>query len=137
VFSPWLTTQANVDMLTFRLLARYRNPPRYAHFTLDAKDRSLGVGDVFDLQYKGFADFTGQTETVRYQVISAHESPPGEAIKIEAQKFDFNIGVKFGYWMIDTAPLYSAASDEEKATGAWFAEIDGTMPDGSDGYVYS
>jgi hypothetical protein len=137
VFSPWLTTQANVDMLTFRLLARYRNPPRYAHFTLDAKDRSLGVGDVFDLQYKGFADFTGQTETVRYQVISAHESPPGEAIKIEAQKFDFDIGAKFGHWMIDAAPLYSAASEAEKATGAWFSEIDGTMPDGSDGYVYS
>jgi len=137
VFSPWLTTQANVDMLTFRLLSRYRNPPRYAHFTLDAKDRSLGCGDVFDLEYRGFNDFTGKTETVRYQAISAHESPPGEAIKIEAQKFDFDIGVKFGWWMAATAPLYSAATDAEKATGIWWSEADGRMPDGTDGYVWS
>lgn len=137
VFSPWLTTQANVDMLTFRLLSRYRNPPKYVSFSLDAKDRSLGCGDVFDLKYRGFTDFTGGEIAVRYQVISAHESPPGETIKIEAQKFDFDIGVNFGFWTIDTAPLYSAATEAEKATGMWWSEDDGRMPDGTDGYVWS
>lgn len=137
VFSPWLQSQAMVDMLTFRLLARYRNPPKFVSFALDAKDRSLRVGDVFDLEYRGFTDFTGQTETVRYQVVSAHESPPGERLLIEAQKFDFDIGVRYGFWMTDLAPLYSAASEAEKAIGGWWTEIDGTMPDGSSGYVWS
>lgn len=137
VFSPWLQSSAAVDMLTFRLLSRYRHPPRYISFALDAKDRSLRTGDVFDLQYRGFSDFTGETEAVRYQVISAHESPPGERVLIEAQKFDFDIGTKYGFWTVDTAPLYSAASDAEKAVGCWWTQIDGTMPDGSDGYVWS
>lgn len=137
VFSPWLQTQTHVDMLTYRLLARYRNPPVYLNFSVDAKDRSLGVGDVFDLQYRGFSDLTGETETVRYQVISAHESPPGEQIKIEAQKFDFDIGTRYGNWMANTAPVFTAATELEKATGTWWTGVDGRMLDGSIGYVWS
>lgn len=137
VFSPWIQSQAAVDLLTFRLLARYRHPPKFLHFSLDAKDRSLSVGDVFDIEYKGFTDSTGQTQTMRYQVISAHESPPGEAIKFEAQKFDFDVGTKYSFWMVNTAPNYSAASEAEKATGCFWTENDGRMPDGTDGYVWS
>lgn len=136
IFSPWLQTQAHVDQLTYRLLARYRHPPRYVSFSLDPKDRSLGVGDVFDLEYRGFCDFTGQTERVRYQVISAHEPAPGAAIKLEAQKFDFDAGIKYGYWMTDTAPDYASATEDQKFFGMWWAGDDGKLPNGDDGYVW-
>lgn len=136
IYSPWLQTQANVDQLTFRLLARYRNPPQYISFGLDPKDRSLGVGEVFDLEYKGFCDFEGATQLVRYQVISAHEPSPGAAIKIEAQKFDFDMEAKYGSWMVDAAPTYALATDAEKFFGMWWADADGLLPDGSDGYVW-
>ena len=136
IFSPWLQTQAHVDQLTYRLLARYRNPPKYVVFGLDPKDRSLGVGDVFDLEYKGFCNFEGATEQVRYQVISAHEPSPGAAIKLEAQKFDFDPGIKYGYWMADAAPDYASATDDQKFFGMWWADADGKLSDGSDGYVW-
>jgi hypothetical protein len=136
IFSPWLQTQAHVDQLTYRLLARYRHPPRYVNFSLDPKDRSLGVGDVFDLEYRGFCDFTGQAERVRYQVISAHEPSPGASIKIEAQKYDFDADVKYGYWMVDTAPVYADATEEQRFFGMWWADDSGKLSDGSDGYVW-
>ena len=135
IFSPWLQSQAHVDQLTYRLLARYRNPPRYVSFSLDPKDRSLGVGDVFDLEYRGFCDFTGETERVRYQVISAHEPAPGAAIKLEAQKFDFDPGIKYGYWMADAAPDYASATDDQKFFGMWWADDAGKLS-GDDGYVW-
>jgi hypothetical protein len=136
IFSPWLQTQAHVDMLTYRLLARYRHPPRFVNFSLDPKDRALGVGDVFDLEYRGFCDFTGGIERVRYQVISADEPVPGVAIKVEAIKFDFDPDIKYGYWMTDTAPDYASATDTEKFFGMWWADADGLLSDGSNGYVW-
>ena len=133
VFSPWLVNNAQVDLLTFRLLSRYRRPPEYLSFSLDIKDRELDVAEVFDVEYRGFVDDTGATQPVRYQVISVHESPPGERIKIEAQRFDFGAFDNFGNWMVESAPVYTEATDEQKDFGTWWANDDGKYSDGSDG----
>ena len=137
VMSPWLDIEAQVDLLTFRILARYRNPPKYLSFALDPKDRHLRVGDPFDIEYRGFVDDLGEIEPQRYQVISAHESPPGEKIIYEAQKFDYAIDFKAAFWMIDAAPIYSLASETEKTTGGFWANDDGRMNNGDQGYVWS
>lgn len=138
VFSDWLSTEAQVDLLTFRLLARYRRNLRFMKFEVDAKDRDiLDVGQVFDVRYKGFTDDTGEVTAIRYQVISAHESPPGERVIIEAQQFDFDIEGRFGLWMADDAPLYGDATDIEKDAGMWWANDDGLVGDNEDGYTWS
>lgn len=136
LYSRWLSSQLQVNLLTFRLLARYKNPPVYVSFSLDAKDRALSVGDPFDIEFRGFTDDTGAIERRRYQVISAHESPPGETIIIEAQIFDYEIDFKVGSWMIDAAPDYSVATPAEKLAGCWWASDDGTV-EGDPGYVWS
>lgn len=138
VFSPWLVNDAQVDLLTFRLLARYRRPPEFLSFSLDVKDREMvDLAEVFDIEYRGFVDDTGATRPVRYQVISMHESPPGERIKIEAQKFDFEISQNFGNWMVSAAPVYTQASESELQAGIWWSDVDGAMSDGSTGWVWS
>lgn len=136
LFSRWLSDQNQVNLLTFRLLARYKNPPVYVSFSLDAKDRSISVGDPFDIEFKGFTDETGLLERRRYQVISLHESPPGETLIVEAQIFDYSIDFKLGGWMIDAAPDYSAATTAEKLSGAWWAD-DAGLVGGDPGYTWS
>lgn len=138
VFSDWLSTEAQVDLLTFRLLARYRRNLRFMEFEIDAKDRDiLDVSQVFDVMYKGFTDDTGQVTPIRYQVISAHESPPGERVIIEAQQFDFDIDGRFGTWMVDDAPGYGDATPSERQAGMWWTNDDGTVGDDENGYTWS
>ena len=137
IYSPWLETDAQVDLLTFRILARYRAPTTYVKFELDAKDRFLKVGDPFDLEYRGFVDQFGAKRLVRYQVISAHESPPGERIKYEAQKFDFTVGQNFGGWMVSGAPVYENATEQEKLEGFFWSDDGGQMLNGDPGYLWS
>jgi len=137
IYSTWLTSSVRVSELAFRTLQRYSVPPKYLSFSMDIKDRGIELADPFDVEFKGFVDDTGQIERKRYQVISMHESPPGERIVYEAQAFEFGIGFKNGYWMASDAPDYSDATESEKEDGFFWAESNGDMPDGEAGYVWS
>jgi hypothetical protein len=94
------------------------------------------VGDEFDIEYRGFVDETGEPDPIRYRVISAHEDPPGERIKIEAQRSQFGVDQRFGLWMPDDAPGYTNASDQERSEGFFWAGDDGLMPNGDDPYLW-
>lgn len=138
VYSRWLETEAQVDLLSFRLLARYRTPTAYLSFTLDAKDRdALSLGDAFDVEWKGFVDDTGAPRRVRYQIISEHENPPGERVQYEAQRFDFEIDARFGTWMVEGAPTYPNATEQERETGFWWGFEDGTVGVNEEGYTWT
>ena len=105
-------------------------------FSLDAKDRALEVAELCDINSKSLVDLTGAPETVRYQIISKNEKIAGEVVEYTAMKFEFEIGQKFGLWMADAAPIYSAATDQEKFFGFWWSDDDGLI-DGESGYVWS
>lgn len=135
VLASWLQSSAMVGQLTARLLSRYISSPLFIKFSLDAKDNDLLMGDVFDISYSGFVDDTGAKEIVRYQVISSHEMD-SSVVQYEAQKFDYGTSTRIGYWMVDSAPAYSAATEAERETGCFWGESDGTMPGGDSGYEY-
>lgn len=134
IYSRWLNNEVQVNLLTFRLLARYKLPSFYLTFELDAKDRSLMVGDPFDFEYRGITDDTGAPERRRYQVISAHESPAGERIKIEAQVFDYSIDFRVSLIVANDSPDYAGASDAQRLVGCWISDNNGLI-DGDNGYV--
>src|SRR5690606_17953742 len=46
VFGRFLANRAQVPPLSVRMLARFRDTPRYLKLALDAKDRQLWAGDV-------------------------------------------------------------------------------------------
>ena len=136
VFSAWLTLDIQASLLAFFTLSSFRDAPAYLSFSLDPKDRDVAVGDEFDIEYRGFVDDTGLQERIRYRVISAHEDPPGERIKIEAQRSQFGVDQRFGLWMPSDAPSYNDASDQERAEGFFWANDNDLMPNGDDPYLW-
>ena len=134
VFSRWIREDALAIILASKLLARYRDTPRYLTITLDAKDRAVKVGDIVDVTTRTITDTEGNTVPVLWQVISENEIRPGETVVYDCQTYSF-IG-RFAAYMADGSPTYADADDDERLVGGWYANNDGEMSDGSDGYQY-
>jgi hypothetical protein len=133
VFSRWVRTDAIVTAITTRIINRYRTTPFYLTVQVDAKDRGIWTADVIDVSTRILTDFDGNPRTNRYQVISAEETTPGAVIKYVLQ--DYNFTARYGYYMADDAPDFADATEEEKLTGGWFADVDGSV-EGAPGYEY-
>lgn len=140
LFSQWLESEAQISPLGFRILSRYRDPLRYLTITLDWKDHEkLTYGTVTDIKYRGFVDFLGQPETVRFEVISKKETMPGEQVQYELQESIFKS--RYGYIMVNTAPVYGQATQAERDFGAWWAAPKSAgpaedFPDGTPPYKF-
>lgn len=134
IFSRWLQTEGQVIQVAKRTLDRYRDNPVTLKLKVDAKDRdSVRAADLCDITTRTVVDERGVEVPTRWQVISSHENPPGEAVSLEMQKSEFS--GNFAFYMEDDAPDFSAATESEKKSGAWYAEDDGTMGAGNgDGY---
>lgn len=134
IYSRWIRTDAQALLVGAQLLMRYRNVPRFLSVTLDAKDRSIKIGDIADITTKTVVDVNGQPVSTRWQVISFEEVRPGETVRLDLQSYEFS--GRFAYWMADGTPDYSAASDAEKARGFFWCNDDGKMSDGTEGYKW-
>lgn len=136
VFSRWLNTNGQVVNTSTRLLSRYRDNPKYLEIELDAKDREHWTGAVLDVEHRSVVDDTGLAQRQRWQVVSAEEKEPGHSLTLKLFSYEFTISYKAAYWMAEDAPDYDVASDPEKQYGLWWADEDGKLPDGSDGYTW-
>lgn len=133
IYSRWVRTDAIVIAITTRLLARYRDDPLYLTISVDAKDRNTWTADVVDVSSRLQTNTEGLPLTRRYQVISAQEVQPGAVVRYVLQNYDFT--AKYAYWMASDAPIFSLATDEQKATGAWWSDDDGLIS-GQPGYEW-
>ena len=136
VYTRWLSTDAQATVLARRLLQRFGTNPRFLTVSLDAKDRALWTADFVQAATRLVTDDTGAEVTDLYQVVSAEETVSGHTVVYDLQRAAFASGVLAGFYMADEAPNHDAASDEQKAHGAWYAAEDGTLGDGSAGYVW-
>jgi len=121
-------------MLIARVLGRYRDVPRFLTIRVSGKDREITVGDVCDVTTRELIDSEGRFKSSRWQVISWDQIQQGEVYLLDMQTFDL-VG-RFGFWMADGSPDYTAATDEQKAMGAWWADDDGLMSTGEAGYQW-
>lgn len=133
IYSRWVRTDAIVIAITTRLLARYRDDPLYLTISVDAKDRNTWTADVVDVSSRLQTNTEGLPLSRRYQVISAQEVQPGAVVRYVLQNYDFT--AKYAYWMATGAPIFSLATDEQKATGAWWSDADGLIS-GQAGYEW-
>lgn len=133
IYSRWLQTFGNALLVGASQLRRYRLPPQYITVSVDAKDRSVSIGDVIDLETRNQVDTEGNQVQTRWQVIEAEETVPGEKVRCVLQSYQF-VG-KFAIIMANDAPIYADATEEERLTGCWIAENTGLMPDGTDPYL--
>lgn len=132
VYSRWIKTNAQAIGLGARLLARFKDNPKYMSISLDAKDRNIWTGDIIDVTHRNIVNEYGEPLQTRFQAISAEESDSGHTIRFKLQKFEF-LG-RFSFIMNNNAPDYLDATEQEKQTGCWLSGVDGTMSDNSDGY---
>lgn len=133
IFSRWLQTFGNALLVGASQLLRYRKPPEYITVSVDAKDRSISIGDVVDLETRQQIDIEGNRVQTRWQVIEVEETVPGEKVRCVMQSYQF-VG-KFAIIMENTAPDYASATAEEKLSGCWIAENTGVMPGGDEPYL--
>jgi len=133
IYSRWINTRAQAIQVAARVMARYLNVPRYLTISVDAKDRSISMGEIVDVETSNVVDAEGNIQRDRWQVISAEEVEPGHTYVLDLQTFDFS--GRYGVWMDDDAPDYDDASDAEKLAGCWWADDDGEVG-GEEGYRY-
>lgn len=136
IFSRWIINNGQAVNISSRLLQQYIDTPKYMTLTVDAKDRALWTGDVADITTFGIVDVTGLPQETRWQVVEADEIDSGHVLKYKLQKYAYEIGLVFGYWMSDDAPIFDDATDTEKLTGAWWSDDDGKNPDATPGAAW-
>ena len=134
ILARWVQTEAHAQFLIAYILARYRNVPRFLTIHVSAQDRTITVGDVCDVTTREIVDTEGRFRDERWQVISWAEIRPGEVYLLDMQSYDL-VG-RFGAWMDDLDPDYDTATAEERETGGFWADDDGLMPDGTEGYQW-
>ena len=89
VFSRWILDTgggAAVD-LGDKILARYKEVPRSASFSLDAKDNNIRLGDFVAVDNRLSVDDEGQAKPVNLQILSEAETIAGTTYKFMAQQF--------------------------------------------------
>lgn len=133
IYSRWIINDGQAINLGTRMLARYSDNPVYFTCSVDAKDRSNWTGDIIDVTHRNIVDSFGDEIETRYQIISAEEVDSGHLTKYKMIKFEF--AGRFAFIMVETAPDFTSATEEEKASGCWIADDDGLMSDGSAGYI--
>lgn len=134
IFARFVNTEAHAMQITQRILSRYSEVPRFLTLRLDAKDRELTVGDVCDVQTREIVDAEGRMLDSRWQVLGWEDVKPGEIYLYDLQTYDY-IGY-FAQWMADGSPDFEDATREQLASGAWWADDNGLMPDGSPGFLW-
>ncbi len=134
IFSRWINTFGNALLVGASQLQRYRLPPQYVTVAVDAKDRSIKIGDVVDVEEPSLIDIEGNPIQTRWQVIMAEETRPGTTTRCELQSYNY-VG-KFAIIMANAAPSYADATEEERLSGCWLADdVTGLMPNGDQPYL--
>lgn len=109
--SPWLIDESQAELIGFRVLQRFRDPPTYVTFQLDAKDRDIELGDVVDITWRSFVDFLGSPLSKKFEIIQKEEVVTGETYQYIAQEYLFT--GRYAFLTENDEVSYSLASDLE------------------------
>lgn len=134
IYSRWITNNGQAINISARLLKQYIYTPRYMTMRIDAKDKGFWTGDLADVTHFDVVDFSGAPVRERWQIIESDEVESGHVIEYKLQRYAYLIDSVFGFWMTDNAPVFTSATEEEKAKGMWWSDENGKMSDGSKGY---
>jgi len=121
IYANWLTSGALVVTLAGRLLNRFNETPREIKFSIDARDTDIWTGSSLLIDSHVFQDSSGANELRKAQILQITEKKAGHEYEIIAESTVYQI-IRYGFIMVNTAPDYSAASDEEKQTGGYISD---------------
>lgn len=134
IVTRWLDQgdDATVQIVSQRLLNRFKTAPKRVRVLLDARDKSAKLMDVVRLASEDVPDETGKASNLLWQIIGRSEPIPYHEIMVEMQAFDFV--AKYGFIMQNTANVYGSATDTEKQFGGYIVGASLKFPDGADPY---
>ncbi|NBZ87915.1 hypothetical protein [Stagnihabitans tardus] len=132
VFCRWFNRGDDSAALTLgtRVLKRFSSAPARVKLTVSKNDRAIGLTDVLSLTSAGLQDKTGATPASLWQVISRKET--ADAVELLAQAYQW--AGRYGFALVNTAPVWASASAAEKAVGEWACDATLKMPDGTPAY---
>ena len=129
IYSRWIESGPLAQSTAARIGARYVDTPRQATFRLDAKDRSFGIGDVFEIDHFLDVDQYGETTRKRWTAISWEEVEPGEVVELVCE--DTTLYGRIYFIQSNSEGDYEA-SDEGSYYG-WITDSDGLYSNGDEG----
>jgi len=127
IMSRWFddSNSGAANTTSSRLLLRYRDDPIYYTFSLDAKDRSILLGDVVEFTHRSVVDLSGAPRVDVLQVVKITETDPGHRYEYKCQAFGFAIsgyGSRFGYIEDNAQVDYDLATDEDRNFGGFICD---------------
>lgn len=81
IFASWLSSGALAGTAASKIITRYVDIPSNCTFRMDAKDRSIWVGDTITISHYLDVDAYGQRRLRNWTVVSAEEVVPGEVVE--------------------------------------------------------
>lgn len=134
IYTRWLDQgdSAIIQIVSSRLLNRFKKAPKRAKVTLDATDKAAALMDVLRITSDDLTNETGRATPILWQVIGRTEPRPYHEVELEAQAYDFT--GKYAFVMQDTANAYGSATDTEKSTGGYIVGATLKFPDLSEAY---
>lgn len=108
MFARWLSSSALANTTASKILLRYVDIPSVCNFALDAKDRTLWVGDVVKISHHLDVDQYGSRRIRNWIITSAEEVTPGEVVQYEAE--DTTLYGTVNYVMATGTPNYPGAA---------------------------
>ena len=127
IFSRWITSAALALGTASRIVVRYSTIPRQCRFRLDAKDRSLWVGDSVRISHFLEIDQFGQRLVNVWTILSAEEVVPGETIEYIAE--DTTLFGRISLILPTGEPDYNPSTSP--FTGAFIGDNNGLLSDGT------
>jgi len=128
VFSRWLTTQAQMNQTGSRYSLRYAEVPLYVDFLIDAKDRSIWVGDFITISHDVLTTPQGERDARRrWLVIEAEEVEAGHAQRLLC----VDITLDGLIYLITENGIGTYTRELFDARNAFIADNAGLNPDGS------
>jgi hypothetical protein len=137
VYMRWLGSGNDnlIRIVGKRLLNRFRWSPAFYRFRT-SYDPNLELTDVIRVNSRIHQDPTGANEEKLMQVVSIKYDKPKHEMVVTAQTYQFD--QKYALIAPNSTPVYTIASDDQKAKYAFFADdVTGKLSDGSDPYVFS
>lgn len=108
VFARWLDTAALADSTASKIATRYIDIPSESTFRMDAKDRTLWVGDSVTISHHLDVDPFGNRRLRNWTIVSAEEVVPGETVEYTAE--DTTLYGRIAFVMATGAPNYPGAA---------------------------
>lgn len=108
IFARFLSSGALADATASKIATRYVDVPSECSFRLDAKDRSIWVGDTITISHHLDIDAFGQRRLRNWTIVSAEEVTPGEVVEYLAE--DTTLYGRIHYVMASGAASYPGAA---------------------------